>query len=143
MPENFTHTVLLLDQDYSEPISCAMLKLSFLAICSQNRCYTMLHATSPKGIRCSFIVLDNRSVSFILNLSSPNGTINNATAIDACTCACVCITRNNCLCSWLLSASLFFHENYELHIYDLLRLTNKMRCRDAHRHQRNANSATE
>lgn len=54
--------------------------------------------------------------------------------------ACMCTTREICLCSWLVSASLFFHENYEPHIYDLLRLANRRRRRDARRHQRNANS---
>ena len=29
--------------------------------------------------------------------------------------------RAICLCSWLVQASLFFHENSKLHIYDLLR----------------------
>lgn len=65
-----------------------MLELSCLPFCSPIRCYMTLHATChlSEGIWCSSIVLDNGGGSFIQNPPSPDGTINNATAIHACTC---------------------------------------------------------
>lgn len=49
--------------------------------------------------------------------------------------------REICLCSWLLSASLFFHENCKPHIYNLLQGANKGST-EARRRQRYANIAS-
>lgn len=78
-----------------------------------------------------------RQSQLILNHKPPSDAINNATAVFY-LCVCVC---EICLCSWLLSASLFFHENCKPHIYNLLQGANKGST-EARRRQRYANIAS-